>query len=203
VRLRPGSTLVLYTDGLVERRQIALDDRLAELAAAAASGPTHDPELLTDHLLRTLLDEALRDDVAVLTMRFDPAMADRVSWQFPATTQSVPEVRGLLRRWLERGGVDADTAFDIVVACDEACANAVEHGSPNGTDVELTLEHDADGAVVVTVTDHGGWRDPRPDDEPGHGLELMEALMTRVDIASSVDGTVVRLERRWRESIAQ
>ena len=37
-RLEPGATLVLYTDGLVERRDTSLDDRLAQLATVALGG---------------------------------------------------------------------------------------------------------------------------------------------------------------------
>ena len=62
---------------------------------------------------------------------------------------------------------------------------------------EVVLELDAtpgDG-VLVTVADTGGWRAPAPDDEPGHGLALMEALMSSVRVDTGENGTVVRLTR--------
>jgi PAS domain S-box-containing protein len=65
-QLPRGSTLVLYTDGLIERRGEPLDAGLSRLLAACAGAP-RDPEALCDHLLGVLLgDDQPADDVAVL-----------------------------------------------------------------------------------------------------------------------------------------
>ncbi|WP_422773626.1 SpoIIE family protein phosphatase [Plantactinospora sp. WMMC1484] len=66
--LPPGATLVLYTDGLVERREVDLDRRLAELAVAAA---TVEPDLdaFCQRLLAELTPGEITDDIAVLALR--------------------------------------------------------------------------------------------------------------------------------------
>jgi PAS domain S-box-containing protein len=63
-------TLVLYTDGLVERRGESLDVGLARLRAAALSGP-QDPQALCDHLLADVLpaDGARHDDVTAVVVQ--------------------------------------------------------------------------------------------------------------------------------------
>jgi serine phosphatase RsbU (regulator of sigma subunit) len=65
--LGPGGTLILYTDGLVERRGESLDDGLDRIARAVETGPG-EPEALCDHLLQQLLpsDHERHDDVTVL-----------------------------------------------------------------------------------------------------------------------------------------
>ncbi len=66
VQLEAGSTLMLYTDGLVERRNELIDVGLARLVEASRSGPS-DPEALCDHILGELLvDHESDDDVALL-----------------------------------------------------------------------------------------------------------------------------------------
>lgn len=61
-----GSLVVLFTDGLVERKGRSIDDGLNELAKAVAIGPT-DPEALCDHVLATIFaHREPDDDVAVL-----------------------------------------------------------------------------------------------------------------------------------------
>ena len=66
--LDPGSLVLLYTDGLVERRGAAISEGLGRLAEAAASAG-HDPEAACDHVVRAMLgDEGPSDDVALLAV---------------------------------------------------------------------------------------------------------------------------------------
>ncbi|HET9691435.1 MAG TPA: SpoIIE family protein phosphatase [Acidimicrobiales bacterium] len=69
VRLAAGAALVLYTDGLVERRDAAFDAGVAALAARAAAAARTTPETLADHLLEGVVDEDRADDVALLVVR--------------------------------------------------------------------------------------------------------------------------------------
>jgi PAS domain S-box-containing protein len=70
VQLDPGDTVVLYTDGLVERRDEPIDLGLERLAAAAGASALLDPDLLVDVLLDTALPPADRfDDICVLAVR--------------------------------------------------------------------------------------------------------------------------------------
>src|SRR4051794_14132879 len=68
-----GSTLLLFTDGLFERRGLPLDegrDRVRDLLASCADLPL---EALCDRLLAEMLGEGVEDDVAVLAVRAHPA----------------------------------------------------------------------------------------------------------------------------------
>ncbi|MYV98739.1 SpoIIE family protein phosphatase [Streptomyces sp. SID3343] len=77
IRLEPGETLVLYTDGLIEERRSDLDagmNRLREETVRVWS-QSHDPELLADHLLSELGGDT-RDDIALLILRRHPRPQD-------------------------------------------------------------------------------------------------------------------------------
>lgn len=63
-----GSTVLLYTDGLVERRTASLDEGVAGLAKVFAVEGWRTPEVLCDLLLATVGPEA-EDDVALLVLR--------------------------------------------------------------------------------------------------------------------------------------
>ena len=66
--LAPGATVLLYTDGLVERRGEPIDAGLDRLRARVESGP-EEPEALCDHVFEGLVGHDARDDVALLAVR--------------------------------------------------------------------------------------------------------------------------------------
>ena len=197
VPMDPGGTVVLYTDGLVERVGENIEQGLGRLAEALSGAPI-EPEQLCDHVLRELVpDGGAPDDVALLTLRTIP-MTDRFRADFPATPETLASMRAVLRRWLRHVGGDEQEIAEIVTACGEAATNAIEHsGSGGGAVFEVSgrLERDS---VRLTVRDYGVWRTPRTGDQ-GRGLSLMRALMDSVEVTPTPEGTTVRLERTLRD----
>jgi serine phosphatase RsbU (regulator of sigma subunit) len=89
----PDSTLLLFTDGLFERRTGDLDqgrERLRSVVAELAGEPL---EQLCDGLLAALLAEGAEDDVALLAVRAHPVDAPRPAVAGP---RSVPPERPTL-----------------------------------------------------------------------------------------------------------
>ena len=68
--LRPGATLLLFTDGLYERKGEDIDAGLQRLRSVAAAhrGPLRS---LIDHVYESLVDGRPRDDVAMLAVRIE------------------------------------------------------------------------------------------------------------------------------------
>ncbi len=194
--LPPGSSVVLYTDGLIERPGVIIDEGLAMLAGAV-NGAGPQPDTLCDHLLDALVpgDGAL-DDVALLALRNEP-MTDRFGSEFVSEPESLAAMRGLLRRWLRHAEAGEEETAEIVTACGEAATNAIEHAGADG-DPPFELAGVLSGRRVdLTVRDRGQWRLPRRGDQ-GRGLSLMRALMDTVEVARGPDGTRVRMQRELR-----
>jgi PAS domain S-box-containing protein len=189
--LLPGSTLVLYTDGLIERRDATLDEGFERLGRAIANAPD-DPDGLCDHIVGELLPDDPADDTALLVVQSVAGPADRLCLRPRAEPDALASVRDALRRWLDEVGLAEQDAYDVLVASGEACANAIEHAYGPG---EASFELDAwveGGEVAVSVRDFGEWREPR---ERGRGLDLMRRLMDKTEVRRSTDGTTVRLGR--------
>jgi serine phosphatase RsbU (regulator of sigma subunit)/FixJ family two-component response regulator/anti-sigma regulatory factor (Ser/Thr protein kinase) len=193
-RLEPGSTLVLYTDGLVEERGISIEIRLDELqrvAAPAFQGP--------NELCERLLDQMLPggpgvDDVAVLALTTAPASTDRLALTLPAEPEALITARRALRNWLAEVGVDPEALYDITLATGEACTNAIEHAyAPGEASFDLEARR-GDEDVTVSVRDYGSWREPRGQNR-GRGLKLMWTLMDDVAVRREETGTTVELRR--------
>jgi serine phosphatase RsbU (regulator of sigma subunit)/integral membrane sensor domain MASE1/anti-sigma regulatory factor (Ser/Thr protein kinase) len=193
--LAPGSTLLLYTDGLIERRGASLGDGLRRLLEVAGSGPK-DLDALCDALLASLVGDELQDDVALLALR-PVLLGPSLHLRIPAEPSGLASLRHVMRRWLRLAGATEPETHDIVLACGEACANAIQHayGAREGV-LEVDLEH-ADGGIEVTVRDFGTWR-PGRRSEGGHGLNLMQGIMEDVEITHQGDGSIVRMRHRLR-----
>jgi anti-anti-sigma factor len=207
-RITPGESIVLYTDGLVERRGELVDDGIARLAVTAARHHALDPAALTDALLAGALDGSSAkgsgaagggagghepaDDVALIVARLVPAPLRLV---LPAEAKVLRELRAAVLAWAAATGIDDDDTYDLQLAVGEAAANAVEHayrGRAPGT-MSVELARDTDGAINARVRDEGSWR-PIPDDKGyrGRGLELIRDVSSRMQLHHGPEGTEVR-----------
>jgi PAS domain S-box-containing protein len=189
----PGATVLLYTDGLVERAGSHIDDGLTELAKAVRGGPAS-PDQLCDHLLAALVPAAgPPDDVALLALQNIP-IEDHFSVELPTEPEALASMRSLLRRWLRHVEGSEQEIAEITTACGEAATNAIEHAGAGG-DTPFEVDGRLDGQeVTITVRDFGAWRPPREGDQ-GRGLSLMRALMDSVEVSPGAEGTTVSLRR--------
>jgi anti-sigma regulatory factor (Ser/Thr protein kinase) len=103
--------------------------------------------------------------------------------------------------FLNEVGVNENDSFGILLALNEAVANALKHGRQGKRD-KITLRCDrADDELRFAVEDNGPGFDfdeemtdlPDPLEASGRGLYLMSELMDRVEVRSSGRGTTVLL----------
>jgi anti-sigma regulatory factor (Ser/Thr protein kinase) len=193
-RLEAGSTLLLYTDGLIERRHTSIDECLDRLADDAGLGSDDDLEELCDRLLKKAPPGG-EDDVALLALQSLPLVPAHLSLTMPAEPRSLGSFRSVLRRWLRECEANEDESYEIILASNEAFANSVEHAyGPGDSSVKVDAAL-SDGEISITVRDFGSWRDPRGDNR-GRGLTLMEAIMDSVAVTTNPDeGTEVHMTR--------
>lgn len=182
--LREGSTLVLYTDGLVERRGELITEGLERLRTAV-----HDeaPERLCVHVMDAMIGSYVPvDDVAVLALRVrprpkrfakttetEPLLAR--SELFASKPESVGNARRFIAECVEQLGLRRLPEVQLMVS--ELATNAVQH---SGARFDVTVERLSDTDVRVEVRDFGPGM-PRllnrgVEAEGGRGLQIIELL---------------------------
>jgi anti-sigma regulatory factor (Ser/Thr protein kinase)/putative methionine-R-sulfoxide reductase with GAF domain len=195
-----GSRLLLYTDGLIERRDESIDTGLQRLAAAAEAAAQGADSPLADSVYRALLDETpLEDDVALLAIEAVP-LRGALEMTLSARPNVLGGLRRTLDRWLQAAGANEDERFDITLSTSEAAANAIEHAyGASEASFEVRCERD-DQEITVTVRDAGRWRTTSPPGG-GRGLEIMRSLLDDVRVDSDEEGTVVTMTKRLSREI--
>jgi anti-sigma regulatory factor (Ser/Thr protein kinase) len=171
--------LLLYTDGLVERRGESIDvgfDRLADAARRVGEEPLADA-LFT--VVRRAIPEGCDDDAALLGVRWRTDRGDGTqpasgATEYPATPAAVTDARLHVARELD--GMPADVVETVALLVSELATNSVRHAAAGFT---LAVERTPD-RIRVAVTDAGPGRpekrSPDPVEASGRGLMIVEAL---------------------------
>jgi anti-sigma regulatory factor (Ser/Thr protein kinase) len=194
--LPPGSTLMLFTDGLVERKHESIDDGIARAADVLTETMKLPMDAVAEAMLRELAPAAgYDDDVAMVIYRHQPAP---LRIESEATADQLVNLRRRLAAWLRAADVSNALAADIVLVVNEACTNCVEHayrGHPIGT---MLLEVKiADGEVYARVTDSGSWKTPVVNPgNGGRGLVLMRVISDTMALDNTETGTTVDITFR-------
>lgn len=213
-RLNVDSLLMLYSDGLVQRRDQSWERSTIEIGEEAFRSLHDRPsDGVSEHAADRVCQRALEvltgqtgitDDITVLAAyrhRFPAILDVAVS----SATRSLATVTGALDRWLiamEAGDPDRVTLRRVLV---ELVTNSLEHayepGQP-GT-IRIRSELGTDGVITLRVRDDGRWRDPPDPDEPagqdgmrGLGLAQVRQLIDAIELQRGDDGTQVTVRRR-------
>jgi len=190
-----GSLFVLYTDGLVEKRDRDIDEGLAQLREIFDADSLARP---LEDLCKTMLDgvyaDQQRDDIAVLIARLRRLPSDHhTSWTLDADPVSVGTARALARSVLKKWDLSelSDTT-ELLVS--ELVTNALRYASGQIT-VRLVLEH----ALVCEVLDDSAalprLRHAGSEDETGRGLHVVGQVAQRWGTRRTASGKVVWCEQ--------
>jgi PAS domain S-box-containing protein len=191
VGLAAGSSLLLYTDGLVERREEPIDAGIARVTAAMAQTIELPVDAVADALLEGLVPDAGYDDDVAIVLYRDPGSP--LSVEVDAIPVRLTDIRRRLTNWLVSAGVPEALAADIVLVVNEALSNCAEHAYRGREPGTMRLEADfEDGHLHIKVADSGSWKTPPTDPGTrGRGILLMRALSEHVDVDGTAEGTTV------------
>ncbi|MCH6161256.1 SpoIIE family protein phosphatase [Streptomyces marispadix] len=193
--LPEGGTLVLYTDGLIERRGKDIDDGIESLRVALSDpGPSIlSVQQWCDSVVGELTDWTDGDDLAVLMARAKPMPEHRSArWSVASEPGAASRARALVGRTLHDWGLDelVDTAQLLT---NELVTNAYRHARG-----EIGLQLAKGGTLVVEVSDQDERLPHRAETTPecqwGRGLTLVDGLAQKWGARSITSGKVVWFE---------
>ena len=202
--LPPGSTLLLYTDGLVERRDANQEIGLDTLREVLAPLAGLELEALCDAALAVLAPDPGEDDTALLAVRVGETtrtgpgdLAAAAATELPFTPEAPSRARAFLGE--RAAGLPEPVVSTAALLVSELVSNAVRHGAPN---ICLQVRVDPD-RLVVAVRD-GGWHLPvAPGADlgrtSGRGLLITSALADAWGVVADDAATGGRGKTVWFE----
>ncbi|MFG2639732.1 SpoIIE family protein phosphatase [Streptomyces sp. NPDC048370] len=200
LELSPGQTLLLYTDGLVEKPGSDLDEGLRWLSSLVRRGP-RDLQQLADHLCDVVDERGGEDDVAILLLRrqgeYFPQSGGRLQQH---VAQSDPEALSSARHMI-RAAVRAwgagERSDEIELVADELITNALMH-TDAGAIVTLRMLAGPERRLRVEVEDRSSAlprrREAGEAGVSGRGLMLVDRLSDVWGVESRGSGKCVWCE---------
>ncbi|GCB51596.1 SpoIIE family protein phosphatase [Streptomyces sp. NL15-2K] len=192
--LPEGSTLALYTDGLLARGEEWAVDADRERLRRALEGPASSLDQRCRVIVDALVPARPHDDVALLMARTKRLGADQVaSWDLPADPAVVADARRTACRRLADWGLD-ELAYTTELVVSELVTNAIRHASGS-----IRLRLIKDRSLICEVFDGGATaphlRHPRTTDEGGRGLLLVSQVTQRWGTRFLPEGKVIWAEQ--------
>ena len=194
VTLEPGDTILMFSDGVVERRGRPLADGLDDLVAAAASAVGGDPRNMCS-LATSAVAGPTDDDVAVLAVERALALSRSATMQVAAEPTGPSRVRAWMGAKLREWQVPEPVVGGAVLCTSELTTNALLHaGTPASVRIDLTAER-----LLVSVADtgtRGSVTRAHTDalSSRGRGLGLIEELSDSWGTDPTVRGSTVWFE---------
>jgi serine phosphatase RsbU (regulator of sigma subunit)/anti-sigma regulatory factor (Ser/Thr protein kinase) len=194
IRLEPGDSILMFSDGVVERRGRPLNDGLDALVAAAAASASGDPRNLCA-LASSAVEGTTDDDVAVLAVEHAVAMSRSATMLVPAEPTGPSRVRQWMTTHLREWSVPEPIIGAAILCTSELTTNALLHA---GTAAQVHVDVNAE-RLVVSVADtgtrgsviraHADTMSSR-----GRGLGLIEELSDSWGTDPTVRGSTVWFE---------
>jgi len=209
-RLAADEAVLLFTDGLVEKRDRPVLAGVEDLQRSAVAafrgatpgdgGPGSAAVRISQRVPGDLVASGFTDDVTLL-VAVRRAAPPPLHVTVPAEPTRLAQLRLAIDEWCTRLGLAHLDRNHLVLGVSETAANAVEHayrdrapGQPAGL-VTLDARIDDDAVVRVVVADQGRWRDPDPrPGERGRGFSMLATAGLQIAVDPGATGTSVTLE---------
>jgi anti-sigma regulatory factor (Ser/Thr protein kinase) len=189
--LRPEDVVVLYTDGLVERRGEDLFSGIEDLADRVRAQAGRPMREVPARLVADMVGEGGDDDVALVMVRIGEPDARVLTARLDNANTAPGQARRAVARQLAEWRIGGEAVADLVLMASELVTNAFVHARPP---IDLRMRR-TDQQVVLEVQDRAVLRPrrrlPEDSDEHGRGLNIVEILADEWGTHTSEAGKTV------------
>ena len=198
----PGTTLLLYTDGLTEAKDMQRKEFGRAGIQACLRLFLSSPDQSLERLVVSLAESAHRfageapqsDDLTILAVRFDPQNVFREKLVLKNDPSEVTLLGTFVKDFLARLNLEKKQAASIRLALEEAVVNVIDYAYPDGEEGTVTIQADSNlKEVRFMLTDSGIPFDPTAMLEPDTTLDAQNR---------PIGGLGIFLSRKLMDSVS-
>jgi len=200
--LTPGTTLLLYTDGLTEAKNVSRQEFGRQGIQACLEGLISSGNLSLVNLVSSLSESAHKfageapqsDDLTILAVRFSPENIVREHLVLYNEESEVSKLSEFIKNFLSHLDLEKKLAAGLRLALEEAVVNVIDYAYPGGEKGTVSIQADTNGKEVrFTLVDSGIPFDPTAMLEPDTTLDAQNR---------PIGGLGILLSRRLMDSIS-
>ena len=216
IKLNPGESLTLYTDGVTEARNAAGEffgeKRLLEtMNRRDYTSVVELHHVLKDEIKAFVGDAPQSDDITYLTLKYRGSDYVYEEKEFPATKDHILEILGMINDFGDDHKFPADFKTKLVVVGDELISNIINHGydGEEGMIFIRLLFNAKDQEFILTVIDHAKPFNQLAVDNPligteqglskigGLGIHIVKKIMTECSYDRINGKNILVLKKRF------
>lgn len=198
-----NSSIVTYTDGVIEARNYQGELFGFDRVISAIEGTPNDPDLLVkrirDHVDNFIIAKGLSDDITLLAfsqISFERKSPVRLSIR--SHPENLKKIRKVLEKTLLEAGVEAQEQDNIILAVVEACSNIIRHSYQDDYSRPIDMTFGIKGGrLTITILERGlpfdtdafTPRDVTQVKPGGLGVHIIQQVMDEVTYAQTSKGS--------------
>ena len=212
----PGTTILLYTDGLTEAENINHEQFNEQGIINVASNSQRQPQQLISHM-KQAVDAFVgiaeqSDDLTMLAIQYTKQQLEvrlQRSITLPNDVEQVPQLADFVDEVCEAIGFDMSVTMSLNLALEEAVVNVMTYAYPAGTQGTVTIEAQAnEERLKFIISDNGTPFDPTAKEDAdttlsaeerpigGLGIHLVRQIMDSINYERTNGKNVLTLRKK-------
>jgi sigma-B regulation protein RsbU (phosphoserine phosphatase) len=160
INLQPGDSLFLSTDGLIEQTSNGEQYGMNRFKEVISSQHYLSLEVILEEVMKDFYNfsgtREGKDDLTIFSLHYNQPERIEKKWKIESNLEEVYTIKNKIIDILKQNLIDSNSKQEIIIAFQELCINAIEHGNKFGEDKQVFIRLIISNThLELTIQDEG------------------------------------------------
>ncbi|MGM0369672.1 MAG: MASE3 domain-containing protein [Bacillota bacterium] len=160
IKLQPGDSLFFSTDGLIEQTSSGEKYGINRLKKIISLQHYISPEVILEEIMNDFYNfsgtREGKDDLTIFSFHYNQPERIEKNWKIESDLEEVYTIKNKIIDILKQNLIDSNSKQEIMIAFQELCINAIEHGNKFGEDKQVSISLlISNSHLELTIQDEG------------------------------------------------